>query len=68
MFTQSIAHRVIFIPALLVFFGTTAFCADSPFAKFKRILDLSEAKREAAVQNLNISSEKHRTIISAKIK
>ena len=68
MFTQSIAHRVIFIPAVLFFLVATAFCADSPFAKFKRILDLPEAKREAAVQNLNISSEKHRTIISSKIK
>jgi len=67
MFIQSIAHRVIFIPAVLMVFCATAFCADSPFAKFKRILDLPEAKRESAVESLNVSSEKYRTIISAKI-
>ena len=68
MLIQSKANRLIFITSLLFCFGASVFCADSPFAKFKQILDLPKAKREVAIESLNVSSDKSRAIISAKIK
>ena len=68
MIIQIRANLVIFITAVLVCFGSSAFCENSPFAKFKQILELPELKREVAVESLNVSSDKHRAIISSKIK
>ena len=68
MIIQIRANLVIFITAVLVCFGSSAFCENSPFAKFKQILELPEVKREVAVESLNVSSDKHRAIISSKIK
>ena len=68
MIIQIRANPVIFITAVLVCFGSSAFCENSPFAKFKQILELPEVKREVAVESLNVSSDKHRAIISSKIK
>ena len=62
------AYRLIFSFILLIVMCDIAFCVDSPFAKFKQIFDLPEAKRQVAVNNLSISSEKYREIISSKIK
>ena len=68
MFNHFISQRIIFVPALLLAFCASALCEDSPFAKFKKIFDLPEAKREAAIQSINISSEKYRAVISSKVK
>ena len=68
MIIQIRANLLIFINTVLVCFGSSAFCEDSPFAKFKQILELPEVKREVAVESLNVSSDKHRAIISSKIK
>ena len=68
MFNHFISQRIIFVPALLLAFYASALCEDSPFAKFKKIFDLPEAKREAAIQSINISSEKYRAVISSKVK
>ena len=68
MFNHFIFHRIIFVPALFLAFCASALCEDSPFAKFKKIFDLPEAKREAAIQSINISSEKYRAVISSKVK
>ena len=57
MFNHFISQRIIFVPALLLAFCASALCEDSPFVKFKKIFDLPEAKREAAIQSINISSE-----------
>jgi len=68
MIIQIRANLLIFINTVLVCFGSSAFCEDSPFAKFKQILELPEVKREVAFESLNVSSDKHRAIISSKIK
>ena len=68
MIIQIRANLLIFINTVLVCFGSSAFCENSPFAKFKQILELPEVKREVAVESLNVSSDKHRAIISSKIK
>ena len=52
MIIQIRANPVIFITAVLVCFGSSAFCENSPFAKFKQILELPEVKREVAVESL----------------
>ena len=68
MIIQIRANLLIFINTVLFCFGSSAFCENSPFAKFKQILELPEVKREVAVESLNVSSDKHRAIISSKIK
>jgi len=48
--------------------GVGAQAAESPFAAFKKIVSLPEAKREAAVGGLKISSERYRKIVNAKVR
>ena len=45
-----------------------ALAADSPFAAFKKIVSLPETEREAAVDKLKISSERHRKLLQAKVR
>ena len=59
MSLRSQVRRLILLPALAVGMAVSALGVESPFAKFKTIVALSEADREAAIQELKVSSERH---------
>lgn len=66
MSLRSQVLRLILLPALAAL-AASALGVESPFAKFKTIVALSEADREAAIQELKVSSERHRKVVRAKV-
>ena len=67
MSLRSQVRRLILLPVLAVGMSVSALGMESPFAKFKTIFALSEADREAAIQELKVSSERHRKVVRAKV-
>ena len=67
MSLRSQVRRLILLPVLAVGIAVSALGVESPFAKFKTIVALSEADREAAIQELKVSSERHRKVVRAKV-
>lgn len=60
-------RRLLLLPVFAVGLVASALGADSPFAKFKLIVALPEAQRALAIQELNVSSERHRKVVQAKL-
>ena len=67
MSLRSQVRRLILLPALAASMAVSALGVESPFAKFKTIVALPEDDREAAIQKLNVSSERHRKVVRAKV-
>ena len=60
-------RRQLLLPVFALGLVASALGADSPFAKFKLIVALPEAQRALAIQELNVSSERHRKVVQAKL-
>lgn len=66
MLLRTQARRLI-LPTLVLGLVGSALGSESPFAKFKAIVALPEAERDSAIQELKVSSDRHRAVVRAKV-